>query len=254
MLAHLEADRLRAADLDAQIMDLKRCLAALKTEKVSVRERLDSYRYPVLTLPNELISEIFIRFLPVYPRCPPLIGLLSPTLLTQICRQWRELSLGTPALWRALPLPNTRLKNQPVHLWLSRSSPCPLAVAFDCRHAKTSEALVAAVSHRIRWEHIEFCLSPSDIRIIDVSMPLLHHLNLQVAAPCMSVIKFTLSELPLLRIVTLNNYALDSIVLPWAQLTSLTLCEVTPSRLYPSFTANSKPHALQIGYVLPRLW
>ncbi|KAJ6504128.1 hypothetical protein C8R47DRAFT_1247934 [Mycena vitilis] len=35
------------------------------------------------------------------PTCPPLTGTLSPTLLTIICRQWREIALALPALWRA---------------------------------------------------------------------------------------------------------------------------------------------------------
>ncbi|KAJ7705931.1 hypothetical protein B0H14DRAFT_2415857, partial [Mycena olivaceomarginata] len=53
---------------------------------------------PVLTLPNEIISEIFVQFLPVYPLSSPSTGPFSPTLLTQICRRWREIALTTPLL------------------------------------------------------------------------------------------------------------------------------------------------------------
>ncbi|KAJ6560151.1 hypothetical protein B0H19DRAFT_945240, partial [Mycena capillaripes] len=69
---------------------------------MAVQERLNSFKYPVLTLPAEIISEIFVHFLPIYPSCPPLTGFLSPTLLTQICRKWRHIALTTPALWRAI--------------------------------------------------------------------------------------------------------------------------------------------------------
>ncbi|KAJ7020267.1 hypothetical protein C8F04DRAFT_909373, partial [Mycena alexandri] len=69
-----------------------------------VQEELDSYKYPVLTLPTEIICEIFIHFLPVYPECPPPAGILSPTNLTQICRQWRDIALAIPTLWRAMRL------------------------------------------------------------------------------------------------------------------------------------------------------
>ncbi|KAJ7898614.1 hypothetical protein B0H14DRAFT_2315033, partial [Mycena olivaceomarginata] len=54
--------------------------------------------YPVLTLPPEITTEIFIRCLPVQwyhlpsPRDAPL-------LLLQICSSWRALTLCTPALW-----------------------------------------------------------------------------------------------------------------------------------------------------------
>ncbi|KAJ6474423.1 hypothetical protein C8R47DRAFT_708876 [Mycena vitilis] len=104
MLAHLEADRVRVAELEAHIVELQRSLAVLQSEKVSAQERLASYKYPVLTVPNELISEIFIHFLPAYPVCPPLTGPRSPAVLTQICHRWREVALSTPSLWRALSL------------------------------------------------------------------------------------------------------------------------------------------------------
>ncbi|KAJ6577973.1 hypothetical protein B0H19DRAFT_1122031 [Mycena capillaripes] len=98
MLAGLEADRVRVAQLEAQILHLERSLSELRIEQSLTQERLDSYTYPVLTLPNEIISEIFIHFLPTYPFCPPLTGVLSPTILTHIFRRLREIALGTPVL------------------------------------------------------------------------------------------------------------------------------------------------------------
>ncbi|KAJ7917678.1 hypothetical protein B0H13DRAFT_2657737, partial [Mycena leptocephala] len=67
MLTNLDADRSRVADISAQILDLERSISALRIEKTQAQERLDSYKYPVLTLPNEIVSEIFIHFLPPYP-------------------------------------------------------------------------------------------------------------------------------------------------------------------------------------------
>jgi hypothetical protein len=69
--AERELDRARLADLECSISELQLVLG-----------RLDCYKYPVLTLPNEITTEIFIRFLPIYPSCPQLTGLESPTLLT----------------------------------------------------------------------------------------------------------------------------------------------------------------------------
>ncbi|KAJ7660783.1 hypothetical protein DFH06DRAFT_379845 [Mycena polygramma] len=235
MLASLERDRVRVTELEAQIMQLERSLAALKNEKVSVQGRLDSYKYPVLTLPNELTSKIFIHFLPLYPLCPPLAGPRSPTLLAQICRRWREIALGTPSLWRALlynvwPLPKDA---QFLHLWLNRSHSYPLSLHLYCNNEDASAVLLAAASHRTRWEHAELCLSPSQIPIIGGPMPLLRRLDLGIDAPCTSLLTITFSEMPLLRTVTLNDYAAASIVLPWAQLTSLTLYAVYPSECTP---------------------
>jgi hypothetical protein len=42
-----------------------------------------------LTLPNEIVSEIFVHFVPPYPESPAFTGILSPATLSQICRQWR---------------------------------------------------------------------------------------------------------------------------------------------------------------------
>jgi hypothetical protein len=95
MLSSVE-DRTRLAEIKTQIRDLERSLAELRAEKTLVQERLSSCTYPVLTLPNEIVSKIFIHFLPLRPLCPPLTGRLSPTTLTQICRHWREVAHATP--------------------------------------------------------------------------------------------------------------------------------------------------------------
>ncbi|KAJ7231501.1 hypothetical protein C8J57DRAFT_967491, partial [Mycena rebaudengoi] len=60
--------------------------------------------YPVLTLPTDITSEIFTHFLPTYPLCSLINGLLSPMLLGQICHQWRDIALGTPRLWSAIEI------------------------------------------------------------------------------------------------------------------------------------------------------
>ncbi|KAJ7088210.1 hypothetical protein C8R43DRAFT_939231, partial [Mycena crocata] len=95
----LEADRTRLKDVEAEILGLERALDLLRKKKSAIQGRLDAYRYPVLTVPNELVSDIFLQFLPAYPDCPSMSGLFSPTLLTHICRKWREIALTTPSLW-----------------------------------------------------------------------------------------------------------------------------------------------------------
>ncbi|KAK7027863.1 hypothetical protein R3P38DRAFT_3191056 [Favolaschia claudopus] len=61
------ADRTRLAEIDLQLTSQpEECEAsvALQIERIFVKERLDAYKYPVATLPNEIVSEIFIHFLP----------------------------------------------------------------------------------------------------------------------------------------------------------------------------------------------
>ncbi|KAJ6464386.1 hypothetical protein C8R45DRAFT_785759, partial [Mycena sanguinolenta] len=90
--------------LTAQILDLEKSLSALRSKQAEVQSRLDAYKYPVLTLPTEIITEIFIRVPPPYPGTAWLSGPLSPTPLTQICREWRQIALSIPSLWRAINL------------------------------------------------------------------------------------------------------------------------------------------------------
>ncbi|KAJ7028558.1 hypothetical protein C8F04DRAFT_1119087 [Mycena alexandri] len=235
MLPELHTDRIRAADLDAQIFELERSLCAIRAQKALVQKRLDSYKYPVLTLPNEIISEIFVHFLPVYPACPPLTGVLSPTNLTQICRKWRELALATPLLWRAIqlafnlyiPLERQIRKIDMCDMWLSMSGRCPISF-MGYSSSLDSKVLVALAPHHARWEHLKLGLAclPHDRLLFARPMPLLCHLDLEfrfsdekdeVSAPIL------FGEAPLLYSVVLDNVAAKRFALPWAQLTSLTL-------------------------------
>ncbi|KAJ7751712.1 hypothetical protein B0H16DRAFT_1211046, partial [Mycena metata] len=52
--------------------------------------------YPILTLPVEVTTEIFVHCL---PENPILSGKLAPLLLGRICRKWRDIAYGHPRLW-----------------------------------------------------------------------------------------------------------------------------------------------------------
>ncbi|KAJ6560156.1 hypothetical protein B0H19DRAFT_109592 [Mycena capillaripes] len=234
MLSALAADRAHIADLEAQIFDVEQTLAALRLEKAAVQERLDSFKYPVLDLPAEIISEIFVHFLPVYPLCPPLAGLLSPTLLTQICRKWREIALTNPALWRAITLSGNLFPRDHIIRMLSRSGSCPLSIRIgededDEDDICTSEALAVAVTHCERWEYVRlhtYCSFPT----IEGLLPLLRHLDVEFDDFPSDVV---IPEAPLLRTVILSSLDASNVTLPWAGLTSLTLTRLAPGRCAP---------------------
>lgn len=63
-------DQADLADIEAQILELERRVWSLRQEKDLVQGRLGAYAYPFLTLPNEVVSEIFFHFIPVYPKRP----------------------------------------------------------------------------------------------------------------------------------------------------------------------------------------
>ncbi|KAF7335398.1 F-box domain-containing protein [Mycena venus] len=231
MLGALAADRARVTGIDAQIQDLERSLAALRLEKSIVQERLDTYKYPVLALPNEIVSEIFIHFLPTYPSCPPLGGPLSPTRLTQICRQWREIALATHALWRAVSLSQDAIyhRGDAKQVWLARSGCLPLSIHMneyvDDNVPGGPELLAAVLLHHARVEYLQLRLVNFHLPTIEGGLPLLRHLDLELdyKSPKDLVIR----DAPLLRSVVLDAIAVSSVVLPWTQLTHLTLRIVT---------------------------
>ncbi|KAJ7208724.1 hypothetical protein C8J57DRAFT_1151499, partial [Mycena rebaudengoi] len=93
---------------------------------------------PIYTLPAEITAGIFVHFLPDYPEHPPMTGLFSPTLLGQICRNWREIAFDTPRLWRAICIYlsgagiDVRLKL--LTTWLSRSKSCAFSLSFKVKY------------------------------------------------------------------------------------------------------------------------
>jgi len=198
MLSPHAADRARLAELELQILDLERSLSVLRLERTAVQERVDSSTYPVLTLPNEITSEIFIHFLPIYPLCPPLTGILSPTLLTHICRQWREIALATPELWRAID------------------------GEYENGVLPGSEVFTAVLPYRARWEYVKLRLVVAVFSPIEWEAPLLRHLDLHLRCLIYEG-AFVIRGAPFLRTAVLDVDDAKDVVLPWAQLTSLTL-------------------------------
>ncbi|KAG1806169.1 uncharacterized protein BJ212DRAFT_1201535, partial [Suillus subaureus] len=68
-------------------------------ESINLHKRLVS---PLWRSPTEVLSQIFSHCLPQIPKLDRLqlpSKLTAPMLLTRICRQWREVAVGTPNLW-----------------------------------------------------------------------------------------------------------------------------------------------------------
>ncbi|KAJ7704516.1 hypothetical protein B0H17DRAFT_1126836 [Mycena rosella] len=228
----------RIEGMQAQILELQLAVGALHREKDLVQGRLDAYTYPVLTLPNEIISEIFVRFLPAYPHRSPLIGPNSPSLLGQICRTWRNIALSTPELWRAvkLTLKKKRRFEQQSRLLetsLERSGSCRLSIELRFRRSDADRAtwelpfLQTLARHCARWEHLKLYMSTNSLSSIEGPLPLLRCFQIGMFggypdAQHSSTSAFLMA--PLLSRVHMQSYLNSHFsILPWSQLTVLTV-------------------------------
>ncbi|KAJ7641172.1 hypothetical protein FB45DRAFT_738787 [Roridomyces roridus] len=160
-------------------------------ERNALHQVLIDYKYPVLSLPSEITSQIFVQFLPSYPERTSFIGLSSPALLLQVCRQWRDVALATPELWSTFEVkmryrdtPAVHARNQRLLVeWLERSKDCPLSVELFC-WSGSSVALVEAalidalVRHSKRWQDMRLSLPYKHLHRMAGSFPILRDLHL----------------------------------------------------------------------------
>ncbi|KAJ7263149.1 hypothetical protein B0H12DRAFT_1269019 [Mycena haematopus] len=245
MLSNLASDRARIAYLESHITALENSLVVLKNERQSVQARLDAYVYPICTLPNEVVSQIFVLTLPPYPSPSPLWGPSSPTLLGQIFQKWREIAFSTPRLWRAPSFVTSRLWTpRQFHLaqergielfetWLARSGSCPLSIQLkDARSSvipvDLSRFSEIIIRHLARIEHLELSagdeMDLSKQASISETMPLLRTLKLGSWSIQDSIPVARFLDAPRLRSVHIIRSSCPSeVLLPWNQLTSLVL-------------------------------
>ncbi|KAJ7659759.1 hypothetical protein DFH06DRAFT_1130512 [Mycena polygramma] len=228
------SDGARKVEAEAQIWQAEFSLQSLKDQGNLLQDRLEAYTYPVLTLPNEIVSEIFLNFLPNYPICPPLIGPLSPSRLCHICRKWRDIAIHTPALWRAISWPphrNSGFNPYPQGVfsaWLERSASCPLSITL-VEDGSTYLLTRKIIDYCARWEHVEVTFSSHAsvatefFRNTALPLPLLRTLKFRAYSSSLPTRSFLVASS--LRKLELEFYAPRDLPMffPWRQLTVLSV-------------------------------
>ncbi|KAJ7285281.1 hypothetical protein C8J57DRAFT_1170597 [Mycena rebaudengoi] len=244
--SHIRRTRLR--QLDEEIPSLRLHLEQLERERALVFESL---KFPVLTLPAEITSEIFFNCLPQAPCDPSLSD--APLLLTRVCRHWRNIALSNQQLWSTLSFPadvdamNCLDRDNLMSLWLSRSGQHPLSIRLhyrsydvpsyteDCAELdveSTKACLRVICQHSSRWRDLDLNLSLSSLDALSNfeltgGLPVLRHLSIGVG-DYEGVYSKTIdifAKAPRLRSVELRldpdgSVALSAVSFPWTQLTS----------------------------------
>ncbi|KAJ7353298.1 hypothetical protein DFH08DRAFT_934268 [Mycena albidolilacea] len=228
------ADCTRLADVEIQILELERSLASLKDEESFLRDRLATYTYPVLNLPNEIMSEIFIHFLPGFPNYLPPIGLLSPYLPCHICREWRDIVFATPALWTAILLSFHKVQNFPqkvgyLNASLGLSGSCLVSLKMETH--LTDESKLARLAQTIidnysRWEYLEFPgtanFLPNPVKLL---LPFLRGLRLGRFLTGLTASPLSVPSLQRLDLSFYHDHY--SPIFAWSQLTVLAVGRVS---------------------------
>ncbi|KAJ7073684.1 hypothetical protein C8F01DRAFT_1360507 [Mycena amicta] len=160
----------RLAIAETRLARVEDEIAKLQIEQIELHDQeFIRASTPLSKLPNEMIVEILTHYLPAYPNCAPQKGPGSPIHLMLVCRQWRDIVVGTPTFWRALhfeedwpffePQQPSAVEEEAerVHTWLSRSrncllSPSPLIVidwsmSKSGRSGKVTSILSWAIPH-----------------------------------------------------------------------------------------------------------
>ncbi|KAJ7482649.1 hypothetical protein FB451DRAFT_121241 [Mycena latifolia] len=219
--------------LDPYASNMRAAPAELVERRKSVKLQLDAVVYPVLTLPPEITSEIFIKSVEGdYPILP-----WDKLLLLQICHLWRVIALSTPLLWASLDLslercaqrfiPGAPVSTDFIDGWISRACGIPVSLGLYGSGVQKGGDLMRTVLRQYS-SHVRYLGLLMDAvavtKLMDIGpFPLLQKLTLGgFARHSVPGGVHIFPSAPLLREVSLERGAgIQCVALPWTQLTSL---------------------------------
>ncbi|KAJ7207686.1 hypothetical protein C8J57DRAFT_1403219 [Mycena rebaudengoi] len=196
-------------------------LLELAAERTRLEAELSSFDYPVLDLPAEITTHIFLQFLPCDSQPS---SSSAPLLLTKICRQWRQIALATAPLWQSIAFGrvywNHGCENL-LYMWLHHSAGLPLFLSFGCRSDVQTQRLIdASLIHCHQWQKITLS-GRVTLDVPNLYFPLLRKVTLGTHLRGISG-TIRIQNAPLLcDATTLVPDTHYNVQLPLAQLTSL---------------------------------
>ncbi|KAF7354695.1 F-box domain-containing protein [Mycena sanguinolenta] len=226
-----------------RLEDIKAQIALLRAEKEMIEEKLHSIKYPVLSLPFELTSEIFFHCLPDLQHADPIfdvspVRLPAAVLLTQICRTWRAVALKTPRIWAIFRIdveawPPDDCSRDALRLgqWAERSGVSPLSFVLNRQRDRpyrplTPPAILAPILALAKqWQNVNLCLPHIDLvseqfqSTLHGRLPRLETLQITSDRVSATTVVSAFEMAPSLRRVVLEGLPPTKIFLPWKQLT-----------------------------------
>ncbi|KAJ6450681.1 hypothetical protein C8R45DRAFT_1224048 [Mycena sanguinolenta] len=186
--------RVALAEIQAEIARFKtysaRYIFALEKQEEEVEARLKEIAYPILSLPPEITSRIFVECLLPDDGLSPLTA-RAPLLLMRVCRQWKDIALSTCQLWSSLRIDSLHTGSGEIMVpsgtlfllqtWFSRAGACPLSLIIDSDYSddeKAPERLdISSISHRLERLSLDQPWQNTDLTNFLKNAPLLSELQ-----------------------------------------------------------------------------
>ncbi|KAF7294275.1 F-box domain-containing protein [Mycena chlorophos] len=220
------------ADLRRRIFHVEKQLEAQQAElrllKAQLTTQTKMIAFPVLALPPEIVSEIFLYSFEPGPFLA-LDSKAAPMMLLYVCKTWNRIALGTPALWSnvlcRLASGEKALRALAVLAERSGSTPLSVCIVSDAENPvrydiHTFSVLFCQHSHRIR--SLDMRVSSADLRVIDSykpQLPALRELGSYAAEHTSRISMFR--DAPNLSVVRFDHRHLDHIPFRWHNITAL---------------------------------
>ncbi|KAH8834831.1 hypothetical protein DL96DRAFT_1808787 [Flagelloscypha sp. PMI_526] len=213
--------------------------AAIQNLQEYVRLQKASINH-ISTLPQELLSEVFLYFTYSSDPCPMFDSASHPSVLAQVSSFWRETAHSTPSLWTSFSISCASFKNPSVsrtigfirdHIKCSKRRPLRfrLELFATCSWRFTMEGIPLLVEECQRWQSCTLVnLTESSLSLftpVHGNLPLLEHLCIRgasgfaVSTPLITIF----DKAPSLTKVDLLSISIPQITLPWAQFHKLSV-------------------------------
>ncbi|KAJ7749702.1 hypothetical protein B0H16DRAFT_1888093 [Mycena metata] len=204
--------------------------SSLVERKDVAKLQLDSVVYPVLTLPGEITSEIFLK-------CGEADGLAGkpsarrgPLLLLRICRAWTSIALATPALWTDMSIGCYGGRNnvtvdtlgQGIDRWFGRAFALPISLHFWGESSEWYKYVKTLIDRQASLLGTLSLTDDFDASALGeaIHLPILQSLTLETTLS--NALIPTFRDTPQLREVSFPmglHLGPQNVALPWHQLT-----------------------------------
>ncbi|KAF7332578.1 F-box domain-containing protein [Mycena kentingensis (nom. inval.)] len=237
--------RSRFAAVSAAMRKQMEVLLDIEADYELLLDELKEIRYPVASLPAEILSEIFLSL----DREPEgvLYACNSPLLLCRICRTWRQIALRTPGLWSTFNVvaeSETQKANVAgmAEVWLARAGRLPISLAIQGKlsDVKSVDALLATLKHHSsKVRSLILQTDADEISFLDqhiAPLPALEEISIHPSnsggGPLQPQTLSLIQSSPRLRTITLKGATLSLLPVPFSTFRLPVAPQVTKLQLW----------------------